>query len=246
MKRSAVKRSALASSTLAGAAAVCLMAWSAGSQAALPTVLYDRPLSDPWWDLTDNSGLTKIILTKVLLDQRTTPTVKWDITNTSTKSPNTYNVELTWTKGYTKSFTETTNTEVNGELSAEFKGIGGKIGGSYSHALEIQQEMSKTTEEKISTSCTLGCLENGKYKVGSIFDEFAGTYEWFDDVGPHTGGLTRFGNWSARVYYGHTLEGPILSGGVPCIPEPGTWLLMLAGLGLLGSASMRRRTSLRA
>ncbi|MDI1261583.1 hypothetical protein [Aquabacterium sp.] len=206
--------------------------------AAVPIVLYDRPLDDPWWDLTDNSGLTKLTLTNVLVDQSTPWSLKWDITNPSTQSPNLYEIELSWTKGYTKSFAQTSNAEVNGELTAEFKGIGAKIGGSYSTGFEIKEEATSTTEEKLKTSCTLGCLQNGKYYTKSIFDQFSGTYEWFDDVGPHVGGETRLGNWTAIVYHGHGIDGPKITGGIACVPETSASLLALAGVGFMGAWRM--------
>lgn len=214
---------------------VLFTVWSGAASAALPIVLYDRPLTDPWWDLTDNSGLTKVILTNVLVDQSTPWSLKWDITNSSTQSPQTYEIELSWTKGYSKSIGQTTNTEVNSELSAEFKGIGAKIGASYSTGFEIKEENTNTTEEKLKTSCTLGCLQNGKYYTKSIYDLFSGTYEWFDDVGPHTGGVTRFGNWSAVVYHGHGIDGPKLTGGIACVPETSATLMALAGMGFIGA-----------
>jgi hypothetical protein len=215
---------------------------SASIALALPVTLYDRPLSDPWWDLTDNSGLTKIILENVLTDLYTPWSLKWDVTNGDLYECHEYDVHLEWITGYVKSYTGTTNTTVNAELGAEFKGIGAKIGLAYEHALMIGEEQSKIEKDSIDTTVTLGCLQNGKYYVCEIYDLFTGSYEWFDDVGPHTGGLTRYGTWSAKVYHGHGLWGPIKSGGQPCIPEPASLTLGLLGLGSLAALLGRRES----
>jgi len=103
----------------------------------------------------------------------------------------------------------------------------------------IGEEKSKIEKDSIDTKVTLCCLENGKYYVSEIYDLFIGSYQWFDDVGPHVGGLTQYGAWSAKVYHGHSLAGPQRSGGQPCIPESAT--IMLLGLGGLVMFRRRRR-----
>ena len=212
---------------------VCLAAsFFPAASNALPITLYDRPLTDPWWDLSDNSGLTKLILTAAEFDLSTPWSLKWNVTNGSIFECNTYDVHLEWMTGYTKTFSQTTNTTVNGELTAEFKGIGAKIGASYSSALTIGESMSKIEKASIDTKVTLCCLQNGKYYTNEIYDLYSGTFQWFDDVGPHVGGNTEYGTWSAVVYHGHGLNGPVKTGGVPCIPEPSTCVLF--GLGLVG------------
>jgi hypothetical protein len=217
---------------------VFVMLFSA-STFGLPITLYDRPLSDPWWDLSDNSGLTKIILTSALLDQSTPWSLKWDITNGNTEV-NTYNVHLEWTQGYTKSFSETTDTTVNSELSAEFQGIGAKIGATYSHASTMGIKMTNLFNASIDTVVSLCCLQNAKYYTKAIYDLFSGTFEWFDDVGPHAGGTTRYGTWSSTVNHGHGILGPIKNGCGTCIPEPPVLLLFVPLLAVLASYSRTR------
>ncbi|MBL8503829.1 MAG: FxDxF family PEP-CTERM protein, partial [Rhodocyclaceae bacterium] len=45
--------------------------------------------------------------------------------------------------------------------------------------------------------------------------------------------------WGAGAYYGGTVEYDFQFN-VTAVPEPGSWALLLAGLGLLGFAARRR------
>lgn len=95
-----------------------------------------------------------------------------------------------------------------------------------------------------------GCYVNGSSScldnVGPFSNLYSGSYFFGTEYAPGSSTMWEFitidgqQNYGRKDIDGHNYSWAVSSGDVAAVPEPGTWVMLLAGLALVGAAAGRR------